>query len=400
MGKKKKKKRKPHTDRLLISTMPGALGYFSRRHRYKGRDPRFWGWDLGRQLVGQYLIEISLKSAYAKSHNDVFPHTHNLAWLFQKLPTATRLAVEKKYRMLLNSTAEWTWDVFATVEAFLKFLGKDPITETRYYWEHSRSNTLGVHEFQGLMAPEDHQRLIYALLTVLHGYPLPSLVARHKTRFESLRNAVRNKTGLALKTQGRASNMRNKEATPSMAPRLIYHMEGVLDYFQKRCPHESTDGRWIGWNIGRQVVAQYLVEVLLKCAHAQSHDDVFPHGHNLAELFSDLPGCKRRAVEEKYKELLNSEVEQTWDVFETVESFLAFLGANAITETRYYWDGRSASNTLGVDYFQGLMTPDSYRPLVYALYIVLHGYPTRPIVKCYDTSFMSLKDSLKNERRS
>ena len=67
------------------------------------------------------------------------------------------------------------------------------------------------------------------------------------------------------------------------------------------------------------------------------------HGqhHNLQELFRNLSRQRRRAVERKYKEILNSEVQRTWDVARTAESFLKYLGENAITDTRYFW-GRTA----------------------------------------------------------
>ncbi len=382
----------------MIFNVAGMLDYLDKRCPSKGQDPRIFGWNLGRQLVAQYLAEILLKCAYAKYHNDAFPHTHSLAYLFQHLPTSKRRAVEEKYKILLNSGVEWTWDVFETVKSFLAFLGDKPITETRYYWDkRSSSNTLAIQGFQGLMAPDDHRVLSYALYIVLHGYPSPPLVKRYDTRFVSLRDALRNEPGTTVKTHEPVSTINNRETSPSTDPRLIYNVEGVLDYFQAKFPHESTDPRGIGWNLGRQVIAQYLIEILLKCAYAKYNDGVFPHVHNLAYLFNELPAPMRRAVEYKYKELLNSEVKSTWDVFETVESFFKFLGDKPITETRYHWDTCSASNTLGVDFFQALVTPDSYRPLVYALYIVLHDYPSRPIVKRHDTIFKSLKDSLKDE---
>ena len=391
-----KKAKAARRDPDMLYNLEGMLDYFNAKSPRDDKDRRVFGWNLGRQFVALYLTEIFLKCAYAKYHDDGFPHTHNLKYLFQRLPAIRRKAVEKKYKRILNSRVEWTWDVFRTVESFLTFLGRNPITETRYYWDKNGvSNTLGVRGFQGLMAPNDFGPLIYALCIVLHDYPSAPLVRRYDTKFPSLKRALRQQSASSVMNLGARSDSEDNKSKRRVDPLLKYNLEGVLDYFHKIAP--MTDRRMLGWNIGRQVIAQYLVEIFLKCDYAENNNGVFPRIHNLECLFSELSLEKRRAIEEKYRELLNSEVQSTWNVFKTVESFLRFLGDSPITETRYYWDNSSASNTLGVDYFQALVSPDSYRPLVYSLYIVLHGYPSRPILKRYDTLFMSLKDSLKDE---
>ena len=385
-------------DPNLVYNVSGLLDYSLVQYPRSNVDRRIFGWNLGRQLIAQYLVEILLKCAYAKHHDDDFPHTHHLAYLFRKLPAAERRATEIQYRKLINSKVEWTWDIFKTAKSFLAFLGRNPITETRYYWDkRSSSNTLGVRGFQGLMAPEEHGLLTAALYIALHGYPSPPLIQRYVTRYRSIKRALKNESTSAAFPQGAVSNVTDGKAKRGIDPRLIYNVEGVLDYFQEACLYKSTDLRLIGWSLGRQVVAQYLVEIILKCAHLKYVQYVLPHGHSLRDLFDGLPAPQRQKVEAKYREILHSQVKSTWDVFQTVESFLAFLGANPITESRYYWDKDSASNTLGVGYFQGLVSPDSYRPLIYSLYIILHDYPSRSMVARYDTKFESLRRSLKNE---
>ena len=39
------------------------------------------------------------------------------------------------------------------------------------------------------------------------------------------------------------------------------------------------------------------------------------------------------------------------------------------------------------------------RPLVYALFIALHNYPSKRIVKRYETTFRSLAESLKEDQQ-
>ena len=107
-------------------------------------------------------------------------------------------------------------------------------------------------------------------------------------------------------------------------------------------------------------------------------------------LFNKFPQSVRNAVEDRYKVLLNSEVEWTWDICKTVQFFLSFLGKNPIKNTRYPWQ---AQNDL-------LYNANMYRYLIYAIFIKLHNYPMAEssFEKRYDTQFKSLVDSLKYER--
>ncbi len=84
-------------------------------------------------------------------------------------------------------------------------------------------------------------------------------------------------------------------------------------------------------------------------------------------------------------------MEWTWDVAKSVDPFLEYLGQNAITDTRYFWE---PNRTHIVEDASILIMPNSIRNLLYALFIVLHNYPSKPIVKRYDTQFRSLEESL------
>ena len=45
----------------------------------------------------------------------------------------------------------------------------------------------------------------------------------------------------------------------------IYFFEGTVDYSQVKPPYDdSRDPRALGWNIGRQITSQYVVEMLLR----------------------------------------------------------------------------------------------------------------------------------------
>lgn len=98
-------------------------------------------------------------------------------------------------------------------------------------------------------------------------------------------------------------------------------------------------------------------------------------------------------MERRYKEILNNTVERTFDVAETADLLLRYLGKDAITDTRYYWDPNRTR-------FNGctsiMIAPRMLRPLVHALFIELHNYPNDTFVKRrYETQFVSLEETFK-----
>ena len=178
-------------------------------------------------------------------------------------------------------------------------------------------------------------------------------------------------------------------------PDIIW-MEGLLTLYEAAFPHGESDPRSMGFNLGKQVVGLYIAEMLLKYAlegTGRTHGD----HHNLHELFRNLPRQQRKAVERKYKELLNSVFEWAWDVAESADSLLRYLGNNAITDTRYFWEG--GRNHLA-EHASILISPRMLYPLIYALFIALHEYPSKPIVKRYDTIFHSLEESLRTDQKT
>ena len=174
----------------------------------------------------------------------------------------------------------------------------------------------------------------------------------------------------------------------------IHWLEGLVTLFEAKFPHGSEDPRRMGFGVGQQIVGLYVIEMLLK--YALDRAGVW-HGqhHNLHDLFMKLPRQRRRAVERNYKELLHGEVEWTWDVAITAESLLRYLGANAITDTRYFWE---PDRTHIGEHVSILIAPRLLRPLLYALFIVLHEYPSQRIVKRHDTTFVSLADSFAEDQ--
>ena len=177
-------------------------------------------------------------------------------------------------------------------------------------------------------------------------------------------------------------------------PRLLYYSEGLLDYCQAVCPFDHPkDLQRVGWNMGRQIICQHVLELALKSELAK-HQRAVPKHHDLEAIFEALPRRRRKKAEDLYQQLLRCRVPSTWDVFRTIKSFVNFLGDRPTVETRYYFEDGARSNRLGVDYFSNLIAPDSYVPLIYVLMIAFHRYPPGPLIPRYETEFRSLKESL------
>ena len=367
-----------------IFWLEGLLTNFALPFPYDDRDdPRRMGFSVGQQIVGLYLAEMLLK--YALDNSGV-PHGqhHNLHDLFRNLSRPRRRAVNRQYTKILNSEVDWTWNVAKTVDSLLRFLGKNAITDTRYFWDADPNKII-------LFSPSMLRPMIGALFIVLHNYPSKPIRKRYDTTFLSLAESLRG-------SSDPDSPPRPNREGKAMKLNVVW-LEGVLDFFNAPFPYDdrSKDPRWIGFGVGQQTAGLYLTEMLLK--YALDHSGVsYDQHHNLHRLFTDLPESHRSAVEQKYTEILNSETDSTWDVAETVDSLLTYLGRNAITDTRYFWepDRTHVSEEASI-----LFAPRMLRPLIAAIFIALHGYPyvKGSLDKRYDTTFQSLAESFKEDRQ-
>lgn len=148
-------------------------------------DIRDVGFLVGRQIIGQYAIEILLK--YALDGQQIrYNRDHNLLELFMRLPREQRNLVEKRYAELLNSQWESAWDIQISVQAMLKYLGDNPITDSRYFWDVR-------HREHVMFSPEMLRPAIYAIFIELHDYPVNEPIPkRHNTVFENLENSFEN----------------------------------------------------------------------------------------------------------------------------------------------------------------------------------------------------------------
>ena len=189
-----------------IGWLEGLLTLLDAPFPFDDDDPRKFGFQLGRQVIALYTIELSLKYELEKLGQAFRPH-HNLRALFQALPVNHRSLVERQYSEILGNRVSQTFDIVRSVRSFLQYLGSNPITNTRYFWEPGRSH-LADHA-SILIMPDILSHLLYSTLIALHDYPCSPLPKRYDTEFVRLRDALnQNETCLSMKLSKAAETQR------------------------------------------------------------------------------------------------------------------------------------------------------------------------------------------------
>ncbi|MCY4415292.1 MAG: hypothetical protein OXE87_03150 [Chloroflexi bacterium] len=369
-------------NRPHVVWLEGVLDYFNAPFPHDAQDPRKIGFGVGQQIIGLYLIEQLLQYALVKA--DVsYDRNHNLRDMFQVLPDPRRNAVERKYGRLLADGVARAWDFENSVGSFLAYLGDDPLNDSRYFWERDRGTNMSIVFFGGGAL----RLLVYALFIVLHDYPEgSSLEQRYETEFDSFEDSIPDEDD---PTANQNSERDGKRIT---VPK--FWLEGVLEYFDARFPHESDDPRRLGFELGQRVIGLYLSEMLLKYAADDLNRD-YGNTHNLLNLFKKLPRPRRRAVDKQYKKILHNRVASTWDYAASVEEHLEYLGNDPVTDVRYFWESSDKGNKAIP------ISPGPLVPLVDALLIELHGYPVSGLIeKRYDTLFLPFEASLRSSAAS
>lgn len=356
-----------------IVWLEGVLDYFNASFPHDREDPRHIGFGIGTQVVGLYLLEMLFQYAL-DSVGKTYNRNHNLLSLFSDLPDAHRYAVEQKYAQLLSDGVSEAWDFQRSANSFLEYLGEDPLSDSRYFWERNHGPGMSIVFFGGGL-----RQLIYASFIALHDYPEGSpLQNRHKTRFLSFADSLANKSD--------PSRSPNLERDGKRIRASIWWLAGLLTYFKVRFPHQIQDPRRLGFELGQRVVGLYLIEMLLKYA-ADDLGRRFGSTHNLLSLFNKLSRPRRRAVERKHERIQSNRVPLTWDYAKTAVSHLRYLGEDPITDLRYFWERGAHAIPI---------SPGPLVPLVYALLIELHAYPEAGLIdKWYDTIFLPFEESLR-----
>ena len=259
-----------------------------------------------------------------------------------------------------------------TIDSFLKHLGKNPVRDARYFWRKGYSSR------PQLLSPGNLHSVVYALLISLHGYPQASPVIKRKyeTRFVDFEKSL---------TGGDGTGRARASGTASLG---VHWLEGFLDCYRVEFPFEEDDPRKIGFSVARQIVGLHLVELLLKYA-LDGLKIGFARDHDLGTLFRVLPAEVRDRAERKYAEVLRGSVRETWEFARSIDSLLAYLGREPITESRYFWEPQEHREGGASIVFSRW----DLEVLIYALFIALHGYPERDAGELphFDTKFVAFE---------
>lgn len=329
--------------------------YFRRTFPHDKSDPRRIGFEVGQRIIGLYLSEMLLK--YALDEIDVkYRNTHNLNSLYSKLPYDKKKRAKEKYKELLHNRYEWTWSFARTLNPFLKYLGENPIKDSRYFWKKNYSSR------PHLLSPRNLNTLVYSLLIALHNYPQksPVIEKRYETQFVDFEKSLANHIN---------NNGRKTQETNSLK---VHWLEGLLDYYNVEFPYESEDPRMLGFSVGRQIIGLYLVELLLKYALDDLNTN-YRNDHDLESLFAALLPELRDQAEKKYTEIQSGFTRKAWEFERSIESLLRYYGRDAITESRYFWEPpihRVCHSSIEFSRW-------TLYALIYALFIALHDYPER-----------------------
>ena len=361
-----KKIRKPD-----IHWLEGLLVYFEIPFPHEAPDPREVSFQVGQRIIGLYLSEMLLKYSLDEI-SEKYSNTHNLLILFKKLPAEKKKAASHKYREILNNSVQWTWTFAKELISLVKELGDNPIKDTRYFWQTNYNS--GPHVVSpGLIHP-----LVYSLFIVLQNYPqqYEQIERRYKTKFVDFEKAHK-------------ESIKNDESKDKgIGVQNAVWLEGLLDYFNAPFPFDNDDPRKIGFTVGKQIVGLHLVELLLKYKLDELEIE-YDLDHNLILLYSKIPNYLRIELEQKYQGILSSFVQEAFEYCKSIEGLLQYYGPDAITDSRYFWEPtehREGSMSI-------IFSDKTLYPLVYALFITLHGYPeVGSPVKKYETKFVPFED--------
>ena len=354
----------------------GLLDYFNAKVPSNLPELRQFGFNTGKQVIGLYIIEVLLKYTREQKRRP-YRQDHNLRKLFQGLPPRDRKKVENKYRDIVRSSSGWALDIEKSVLDLLSYLGHNPITSTRYFWERSHPSTSSMSI---LVAPHMLTPVIFAILIRLHGYPDRTGRKRHlpKTFVPRHKWVQRNKKGKA-ETSTNTKKKLDKD-----------WMMGLRFYFGAQSPRTQGDRRRLGFALGSQIAGLYLAEIALKYALDERSIE-YEEDHNLEGLFLLLPGREKERLRTSYKKILHSERGHAWDFQRSLEELLRYLDKDPFTVSRYFWDEK-------VDERDGvLFSPRMLAPLIDSVLSDLHGFEIGPKDnRFFERDFQSFEESIRN----
>ena len=290
-----------------------------------------------------------------------------------------RKKIEKKYQDILRSNPRWALDIEKSVLDLLTYLGHNPITSTRYFWQYAH---FGTPDMSIIVAPHMLIPIIDAILIRFHGVPDP--VGRKRNRPKTFVSRQR-------WVQRRSRNATNDRAKKPSKPDKEW-LVGLRIYFAKRSGAAKGSGRGLGFAIGRQIIGLYLAEIALKYA-LDERDIDYQDSHDIEMLYLHLPEEERTNLRRGYTKILHSESGHAWDFQRSIDELIRHLAEDPFTVTRYYWDRPPEDGDVV------LFHPERLIPLVDAILSELHGIELAPRKEAYfERDFQSFQASLPGSR--
>ena len=352
----------------------GLIDCFNTRPPSDQPEHTAFGFALGKQVVGLYIVEVLLKYTREKRKRP-YRHDHNLRRLFSGLSPRDKKRIEDKYQDIVRSSSKPALDIESSASRLLTYLGNNPITRTRYFWEHSHPTTPSMSI---LVAPHMLTPLLYAILIQAHKYPANVGKNRHRPK-----EFIPRSRWIEGNAEGGSSPAERRPGLPGKD-----WMLGLRKFFGTRSARSEKDPRRLGFAIGLQIVGLYLTEMTLKFA-LDERSISYAGDHNLGRLFSLLPGEDKERLRARYKRILHSEPGHAWDFQQSIDSLLRHLDEDPFTEARYFWDGAGRLRD-GV-----LFAPDRLIPLVDGVLSELHAYEVGPPeTEFFDKQFESFELSI------
>ena len=266
-----------------------------------------------------------------------------------------------------------------SVPCLLTYLGRNPITSTRYFWQLSHP---GTPNMSIMLAPHMLVPVINAILIRHYGCPdVPGRMRIRDKRYLSRREWAEGERGSSIEHESCSNGRPNKT-----------WMLGLRDYFTQQPSTTAKENTRLGFAIGRQMVGLYLIEIALKFA-LDERTIKYTKSHNIEVLFSSLPEDVRERLRCRYVRILHSEPGHAWGFQASIDDLVRHLAGDPITVTRYYWDSRTTKR--GIVQFN----PAMLVALVDAILCELHGFDLGQPIEEFERDFQSFDASMVEMRK-
>ena len=172
---------------------------------------------------------------------------------------------------------------------------------------------------------------------------------------------------------------------------VVFQMRAFLDIATY-----SSSQHQIGHDIGKYIVGLYMMESIIKSELDKHQATYTKKSRNFIKLWRMVPFRKRRAVEERYSEILYFKKEHTFNICSSIDRYFKWLRDDPFNSARFY---KEQDQPL-------LFAVDINRFIIESMFAVfVDGYPMPNLSRRYNTRIVSYKaaighDKAKNQTKS